>query len=38
MYSGGAGIVYGFHGCDRSVAEKIINQQIPFKPSENTYD
>src|SRR5690625_169267 len=38
MYSGGAGIVYGFHGCDRSVAEKIINQQISFKRSENTYD
>lgn len=38
MYSGGAGIVYGFHGCDRSVAEKIINQQISFKRSENAYD
>lgn len=38
MYSGGAGIVYGFHGCDRSVAEQIINHQITFKPSKNKYD
>lgn len=38
MYSAGTGIVYGFHGCDRSIAEKIINQQITLKNSENEYD
>lgn len=38
MYSGGTGIVYGFHGCDRSVADKIINQLSGFKSSKNTYD
>lgn len=38
MYSPGTGIVYGFHGCDRSIAEKIINQQITLKNSENEYD
>lgn len=38
MYSGGTGIVYGFHGCDKSVAEKIIHQQISLKPSNNDYD
>ena len=29
--------VLGFHGCDRAVAEKLI-QGIPFQPSENDYD
>ena len=31
--------VLGFHGCDRSVAEEILNsQEKHLKPSENTYD
>jgi len=38
MYSGGTGVVYGFHGCDKSVADKIINQEIPLKSSNNDYD
>ncbi len=38
MYTKGTGIVYGFHGCDSSIAYKIINQEIPLKPSTNKYD
>ncbi|GEM69026.1 hypothetical protein SMI01S_26320 [Sphingobacterium mizutaii NBRC 14946 = DSM 11724] len=38
MYSAGTGIVYGFHGCDRSIAEEIINQKLTLKNSENEYD
>ena len=38
MYSAGKGIVYGFHGCDRSIAEEIINQKLTLKNSKNEYD
>lgn len=38
MYSGGTGIVYGFHGCDQSIAVKIINQELQLKSSKNEYD
>lgn len=31
-------IIYGFHGCDKEVALKILNQEIDFKPSSNSYD
>lgn len=31
--------VLGFHGCDESVAEKLLCTNYPdFKPSENDYD
>ncbi len=38
MYSGGTGIIYGFHGCDQSIAVKIINQELQLKSSKNVYD
>lgn len=38
MYSAGTGIVYGFHGGDRSIAEEIINQKLTLKNSKNEYD
>ena len=38
MYSRGSGIIYGFHGCDKSVAEKVVNLKQPLKESINTYD
>lgn len=38
MYSRRAGIVFGFHGCDASIAEQIVNQNIPLKVSKNNYD
>lgn len=38
MLSSRSGIVLGYHGCDHSVAEQIIQQQSILKPSENAYD
>lgn len=38
MYSNGTGIVYGFHGCDESIALQLINKEIDLKPSINDYD
>ena len=38
MYSRGSGIIYGFHGCDRSVAENVINLKEPLKSSINDWD
>lgn len=31
-------IVVGFHGCDQSVFDEVINQRCHLKSSENTYD
>lgn len=38
MYSRGAGITFGFHGCDRAVGEKVLNGEESFKASINAYD
>ncbi|WP_409524045.1 hypothetical protein [Nitrincola sp. MINF-07-Sa-05] len=38
MYSSKPSIVYGFHGLDKDVAIKILNQQTQFKHSTNKYD
>lgn len=38
MYSQGAGITFGFHGCDKSVAQKIINLKEPLNQSLNNYN
>ncbi len=38
MYSSKPTLVYGFHGLDRSVAYKILNQEDDFKHSNNDYD
>ncbi len=38
MYSSKPAIIYGFHGLDKTVALKILNQQYDFKPSSNDYD
>lgn len=38
MYSRGTGIIFGFHGCDRSVGEKVLNGEQPLKESINSYD
>jgi hypothetical protein len=38
MYSRGNGIVFGFHGCDKSVAERVINLKESLKESINNYD
>lgn len=38
MYSQKPHFVYGFHGTDKEIAYKILNQQEEFVPSQNDYD
>jgi hypothetical protein len=38
LYSCLPGLVFGFHGCDRSVAEQVIAGNDKLKASRNTYD
>ena len=38
MYSSLPSFVLGFHGCDKSVADKLINGDSRLKPSRNDYD
>ena len=38
MYSRRPSFVFGFHGCDLTVRDKIIMEQIVMKKSENDYD
>jgi hypothetical protein len=38
MYSKSHTLVFGFHGCDKSLVESIINCQDEMKPSKNGYD
>ncbi len=38
LYSKRSNLVIGFHGCDKSVLEKVINGQDCLQKSENTYD
>ncbi|WP_343671970.1 hypothetical protein [Chitinophaga sp.] len=38
IYSSDQGLLLGFHGCDQSIRDKIINGQIMMKASHNNYD
>ena len=39
MYSSSPHLVFGFHGCDKEVADEIISREgITLRPSENKYD
>ena len=38
MYSIRSGLILGFHGCDRSVAQKVLNGENMLKSSANKYD
>lgn len=38
MYSNKPSFVYGFHGLDKEIAIKILNQQEEFSQSNNNYD
>jgi hypothetical protein len=38
MYSTRSGLILGFHGCDQSVVDQVINGQDCLKFSENIYD
>lgn len=38
MYQSYPALVIGFHGCDRSIGEKLLSGNREFKPSTNEYD
>ncbi len=38
MYSQRTSLIIGFHGCDESVRDALVNSKNAFKKSENTYD
>ena len=39
MYSKRAGLILGFHGCDKSVRDKVVaKRDANLKPSKNDYD
>ncbi len=38
MYPTKAGLLIGFHGCDKAICDKIVNGKISLNPSENLYD
>lgn len=38
MYKSYPSLVIGFHGCDKEIGLKLLNQEIPFKSSNNNYD
>ena len=38
MYSTRSGLILGFHGCDLSIQENVINGQNELKFSDNTFD
>ena len=38
MYSVRSGLILGFHGCDQSVAQQVLNGEAMLKSSTNKYD
>lgn len=38
LYSSKPNLVLGFHGCDKVIADAVINNGTPMKPSKNDYD
>ena len=39
MYSKRSGLILGFHGCDKSLRDKIVSEKgVVLKPSKNNYD
>jgi hypothetical protein len=38
VYQNKHNYILGFHGCDKSIVEKIVNLEEDMKPSENAYD
>lgn len=38
MYHTRTNLLLGFHGCDETIRDNIVNGKIPFKPSNNSYD
>jgi hypothetical protein len=38
MYSTRSGLIFGFHGCDESVVNEVVNRKIDLRESQNNYD
>jgi len=38
MYTRRSGLILGFHGCDKSIVDKVISGETTLKLSENKYD
>jgi hypothetical protein len=38
MYSKLSNLILGFHGCSNETFRKVLHEQSPLKPSENSYD
>jgi len=38
MYSTRSGLIFGFHGCDDSVATAVLNRKTVLRESQNAYD
>lgn len=38
MYSTRSGLTLGFHGCDKKIADDVVNQRIGLQESSNEYD
>lgn len=38
MYTKLPNLVFGFHGCDKSIFDQVIKDGIPMKKSQNSYD
>lgn len=38
MYANRTNIIFGFHGCDKEIRDKLVNGTIPFNASHNAYD
>jgi hypothetical protein len=38
IYSDYPGLLFGFHGCRKSVYDKVIKKSLSLEPSSNSYD
>ncbi len=38
IYTAEPGLLLGFHGCDKSIAEKVVAGELMLRPSVNSYD
>ena len=38
MYSSRSGLIFGFHGCDETIAQDVVNRRINLRESHNNYD
>lgn len=38
MYSARPGLIFGFHGCEKSVRDNVVSVKTMLRPSKNSYD